>query len=161
MFLWPNSLFTCRISLVLWYSIVAFQWRSVWNDISKILGLLSLWAILFLWIWKLHRWLANRPLPKILSDSLERAFSIPTSLVLTLITLGFPCFSGSTVTVCRSASRSTYLKDQASPDLTPVSFSNWRNVAIFLLQDEIKASISVSRGRKGNFSWYRYSGGCQ
>jgi len=39
--LWPRSCFTYRISLVLWYSVVAFQWRSVWNVICSSLGFWS------------------------------------------------------------------------------------------------------------------------
>ena len=40
----PRTAFTCIMSFVLWYSIVPFQWRSVWNEISFRRGLLSFWA---------------------------------------------------------------------------------------------------------------------
>jgi hypothetical protein len=43
--LWPRTSFTCRISLVLWYSIVAFQWRNVWKVICVNLEFLSLEVI--------------------------------------------------------------------------------------------------------------------
>ena len=38
MSLCPKMAFTWMMSLVLWYSIVPFQCRSVWNDIFCILG---------------------------------------------------------------------------------------------------------------------------
>jgi len=47
MLLCPSSRMTWIMSLVLWYSIVPFQWRKVWNVIFLSLGLFSLAAILF------------------------------------------------------------------------------------------------------------------
>lgn len=40
----PSMVLTCIMSFVLWYSVVAFQCRKVWNVIFVSLGLLSLWA---------------------------------------------------------------------------------------------------------------------
>ena len=46
MFLCPKTYFTCIMSFVMWYSIVAFQCRKVWKCICFSLGLLSLVAVL-------------------------------------------------------------------------------------------------------------------
>jgi len=48
MFLCPKKYLTCMMSLVLWYSIVAFQCRKVWKDIFSILGFCSFWLAIFL-----------------------------------------------------------------------------------------------------------------
>lgn len=46
MALWPRSCWTCITSLVLWYSMVPFQWRSEWKVIRFSLGLWSFLASL-------------------------------------------------------------------------------------------------------------------
>jgi len=46
MLLCPSMVFTWIMSLVLWYSVVAFQCRKVWKCICFSLGLLSLVAVL-------------------------------------------------------------------------------------------------------------------
>ena len=45
MFLCPRRVFTWMMSLVLWYSIVAFQCRNVWNVILSILWFWSFFAV--------------------------------------------------------------------------------------------------------------------
>ena len=46
MFLCPKMVFTWIMSFVLWYSVVPFQCRKVWNDMLLSLGLFSLVAVL-------------------------------------------------------------------------------------------------------------------
>ena len=50
MFLWPRILMTCRMSLVLAYSVVAFQCLKVWKVIWSSLGFWSFRARVFLWL---------------------------------------------------------------------------------------------------------------
>lgn len=46
MFLWPNTSCTWIMSLFLWYSVVAFQWRKLWKCTFLNSGLASFLAIL-------------------------------------------------------------------------------------------------------------------
>ncbi len=51
----PSICLTCRMSFVAWYSIVPFQWRSVWKLICKSRGLLKRVASCFRFLQKLPR----------------------------------------------------------------------------------------------------------
>ena len=59
-------------------------------------------------------------------------------------------FSGVTLTEGFSVSRSVHFSLQASPHLTPVSFSSCKKVAIRWLQPLISWSISFSVDMKGS-----------
>ena len=52
MFLCPSNRITWSMSLVLWYSVVAFQCRRVWKVICGILGFPKLWVALFRYLSK-------------------------------------------------------------------------------------------------------------
>lgn len=72
------------------------------------------------------------------------------SLWLVFQMRGLLFFSGSfRMMILLSRSASVHFSLFASPHRMAVSFSSWRNVASFLLQPAISASISCSVGMKG------------
>jgi len=160
MSLCPNICFTWIMSLVLWYSIVAFQCLNVWKDICLILGLFSLFAvrifslsILVLTLLVLH---GNTK-----SVVFVNWFSIPISFVLIGSILGLLPFSGLLMcTVFLSVSMSIHCVFNASPILAPVSLRNCSKVAVLSFgADAINWSISCSVGMNGRRSSALYFGG--
>ena len=119
---------TWRTSLVLWYSIVAFQWRSVWNVICCSLGLPNLWAKrLRCRVYVLRRWLSLLD-PNKVEWSLGSRFIMLMRRLPSLKIRGLLCFSGVTLIVELTRSRSVHLSWCASPARIPVSLSSRRNV---------------------------------
>lgn len=140
------------MSLVLWYSIVAFQWRKVWNEILTNRGFLVFSAIFLLWIVKfvLMQW--TQPL-NTLSLFYGKVLSMAISVSEILTIRELLCFSGSLIdTVLFSKSRSFHLSLNASPLLIPVSLSSCKNTLTFLLQPDMSWSSSFSWGMKGSRS---------
>ena len=146
---------TCRIFLVLWNSIVAFQCLKVWKVILRMRSFLSLFATFALWS---RKYLEKCRLlqANVSSFFLGRLFSIEISCGLILSCLGSLPFSGVMLTVLFSKSKSVHLSMKASPQRMPVSLSNCRNVAVFLLHPAIRLFSSSSVGMKGSFltDWY-------
>jgi len=158
MLLWPRSCFTYRMSFVLWYSMVAFQWRRVWKVMQFMRGFCSLLAILFRCLRKL--------LPRCLRDPantscdvLGNALSIAINSAEIFRTLGSLPFSGVTDMVLVSKLKSIHSSCQASPLLTPVSLRSFRKVEVFRLHPAISWLTSSSVGMKGNFLTRLYFGG--
>ena len=87
------------------------------------------------------------------------AFSIAISVILILNCLGLLPFSGVIVMILFWKSMSVQFSCHASPHLAPVSFSIWRNVAVFCPHPAMIWSISVSVGMKGSLCMRLYFGG--
>ena len=130
MFLCPSICMTWRMSLVLWYSMVAFQCLKVWKWIWSNLGFWSFRLKLALCFWNRRLWVLTC-LQNILSEFFFNAISRLSSLFESLKIRGLPPFSGVIRTVPASRSRSVHLRLFASPDLAAVSFRSWRNVEVF------------------------------
>jgi len=156
----PSVCMTCRMSLVLWYSIVAFQWRNVWKWICGSLGFWSFLVRVALCLAKSLLWvlrcLLNIRLEGLLAFS-DR--SCESSLVESLKIRGLLPFSGVMRIVPVSRSKSVHVSACASPALAPVSLSSWRNVEVFGPHPAISASNSASVGMKGSLSVVLYLGG--
>lgn len=162
MFLCPSVICTCTMSFVVWYSIVPFQCRKVWNVIFRILGLLSLTARAFRCVVNSVLIVSLRGLNNV-SYFVRGSFGRFTSIVISLSLIGkiralLP-FSGVTDSVLRCVSRSVDVSCVSSPILMPVSFNTCSIAAVFVLQCAIKRSISSSVGMNGSFSTAVYRGG--
>jgi len=116
MFLWPSSFITCTMSLVLWYSIVPFQWRNVWNVICRGRGFLVRPGILFLLFSNILAVVLNCVPTKTLLDLFGRAVCLSISLLETLVILGLPCFSGLILIVLLMVSMSVHSRFHVSPE---------------------------------------------
>ena len=153
----PSMVLTCIMSLVLWYSIVAFQCLNVWKCICSSLGLFSFLAVVArsfssvfrspsLSVWNtfsfIFRWLLS------IAHSLGLSGSI--LLLLPLIPVMF--------TVCRVVSTCCHLSFAISPILAAVSFSSCRSVAVFGCPAAIRLSSSSSFGMNGSGSSIVYVG---
>ena len=92
MLLCPSLSFTCRMSFVRWYSMVAPQCRKVWKVIRVILGFWSLCAILARWLMKFWRSLVRVEVPNNRWFVLGSMLSIAVSLELILNWRGAPFF---------------------------------------------------------------------
>jgi hypothetical protein len=88
---------------------------------------------------------------KTLLDVFGSSFCMFASFVDRGRFLGVLPFSGVTRMELLTKSMSVQQSWQASPHLTPVSFSSCRKVVILLLQAAISWSISVSVGMNGSF----------
>lgn len=128
---------------------VAFQWRRVWKWIWFRRGLLSFWAILFLWCPSPVLRVLGFMSPKIFWLFFGRAITIPMHFELTFKIRGLLFFSGAILIVLLWQSRSVHLAVWSSPDLAPVSLRSCRNVAVFLPEPAISVSISFSVGMNG------------
>lgn len=150
MLLCPNICLTCMMSLVLWYSVVAFQCLNVWNVMCISLGLLSFSAIHFLWLSKLSRnpFLCgvNMLLPCIFGSML----SMPISLSLICSIRGLLPFSGVMLSILCGVSRSFHVRRHSSPIRMAVSLSVCSVVLMVLPLALISASISSSVGMNGS-----------
>lgn len=129
---------TWSMSFVRWYSMVAFQWRSVWKVILFRRGFLLLSAAIFLLRSK-RRIVVFRLVPpktyfEVFGKSSRRSFRRWEILSI----LGLLCFSGVIRTVLRSVSMSVHSSCHASPHLAPVSFSSWRKVPVLFPQEAIR-----------------------
>jgi hypothetical protein len=143
------------MSLVLAYSMVAFQCLRVWKWILSIRSFFSLLATFFRWILKvLEKCLCEHS--NGLGLSCGRLFSIMMSRIVILSWRGSLPFSGVILTVLFSKSKSVHWSMKASPQRMPVSLSSCRNVAVFLLHPAIRLFSSSSVGMKGSFltDWY-------
>ena len=132
------------MSRVLWYSVVAFQWRNVWKVICLIRTFFSLAAILFRCLLKFLL-IKSEFLPNNVSVSLGMSASILASLIDIGRILGLLPFSGVILIVrcCKSISVH-FSSPHASPLRAPVSFNSCRKVATFLLQAAMSWSNSHS-----------------
>jgi len=136
MFLCPKTCLTCMMSLVLWYSIVPFQCRNVWNDILWIRGFWSFWAVAF-------RCASNEVLnPPMFFANIPCLvcgswFSMFRSLSDTGSILGLLFFDGVMLRVFCSVDRSIHWSFTASDILMPVSFSVWSSGAVRFPHDAI------------------------
>jgi hypothetical protein len=152
MFLWPRNCITYKMSLVLAYSIVAFQCRNVWKVIVFSRGLPSFWAMRFLCVRKFCPTLYWRRFLKMYSPVFVSWFSFVISAAVTLKILGSLPFSGwFNIITLHSKSISVHFKLNASPTLNAVSFSSWRSAERFLPAHAISWSSSCSVGMNGIF----------
>jgi len=94
MFLWPSGFRTCRMSFVLWYSIVAFQRRKVWNVIHASRGFLVLAAKSFLLLSKILAVVLRHVPPNTFVLVFGSAVNRSINLAETLTIRGLLCFSG-------------------------------------------------------------------
>ena len=119
----PKSCLTWRMSLVLWYSMVAFVPKGVKCYLVHS-GVLSFAAILLRWRAKFLL-IVSVLLLKTLSEA--ESFGIELSILASLFDifrfLGFPPLSTITLTVLFTRSMSVHFSWRASPYLTPVSLS--------------------------------------
>ncbi len=151
---------TCKRSLVLAYSMVAFQCLRVWKWIFRMRSFLSFVAILSLcWRKVLVKCLPLHPNGCFISVC--RLLSIAISCVESLSWRGSLPFSGVMSTVRFSKLKSVHLSMKASPHLIPVSLSSRRNTEVFLLQPAIRLFSSSSVGMKGSLFTDLYLGGLQ
>src|SRR5664280_3415444 len=115
---------TWRMSLVLWYSIVAFQCLSVWKVIPLSLGFLLVDTAIFLLRANSLAVVFILVPPKTYFDIFGRSAKRSMSLWEILSILGLLCFSGVILTVLVSLSICVHSSCHASPHLAPVSFSS-------------------------------------
>jgi len=158
MLLCPSMVFTWIMSLVLWYSVVAFQCLNVWKCICLSLGFWSFAAVLLRSFSK-HVLMLCLGVWNTLSLILGRLFSMASSLMLAgNMRLLLP-FSAVMYTALRSWSTCVHFKNSVSPILAPVSLSSCRSAAVFGLPALIRLSISCSVGMKGISFCSMYFGG--
>jgi len=145
----PSKFFTCTMSLVLWYSIVAFQCLKVWNVILCILGFCSFLLAVFRCTQKfvLSAWVA---VPNMCSLFRGIWFIMFRSLSLMCRSRGLLPLAGVMFSVFCCVSRSCHLSFVSSDILMAVSLSVWSSVAVCFWHAAISWSISVSVGMKGN-----------
>ncbi len=158
MSLCPKIEATCRMSLVLWYSVVPFQCRKVWKVILCSLRFTILIAVRFRICSKAFLRLSFLSL----KSKLFGRGNCP-SIVLHFSEIGHSLallpFSGwFTATIFLSRSTSVHSICEASPILVPDSFRNWSSGACSRLEAEISLSNSSSVGMKGILSWALYVG---
>ena len=158
MSLCPRIDATCRMSLVLWYSVVPFQCRKVWKVILCSLGFAILVAVRFRIASKIFLRLSFLSL----KNKLFGRGSCP-SMVLSFSEIGHSLallpFSGLfTATIFLSRSTSVHSICEASPILAPDSFKNWSSGAWSLPEAEISVFNSSSVGMNGILSWALYVG---
>ena len=150
MFLCPSMFFTWMMSLVLWYSIVAFQCRKVWKDIFCILGFCSFWAVAF-------RCVSNDVLSPFMSV-VRILFSLLCGSLFTMLrslsdmrsSRGLLSFDGVMLSVFCSGDRSVHWSFTASHIRAAVSLSVCSSVANRFPHEAISWSISVSVGMNGS-----------
>lgn len=158
MLLCPSMVFTWIMSLVLWYSVVAFQCLNVWKCICLSLGLFSLVAVLLRSPSKVTLKLCLLGW-NTLSLILGMLFSIAISLLLIGSILLLLPFSAVMYIVFLSESMFTHLVFAISPILAPVSLSICSSVAVFSVPADIRMSISASVGMNGSVFSSVYFGG--
>ena len=144
----PSICMTWIMSLVLWYSVVAFQCRNVWKVIFFSLGLFSLVAILL----RSPSYVLLIPCFLVWNTSslvLSWLFNMATNFLLIGRILGLLCFSGFMLIVCLCRSKSVHCVWSISPIRAPVSLSSCKSVAVLGAAPDIKASISCSVGMNG------------
>ena len=149
MVLCPSMVFTCIMSLVLWYSVVAFQCLNVWKCICLSLGLFSFTAVLL----RSASYVVLSPclsVWKTLPFMWGRLFSIAMSFGLIGNILLLLPFSAVMYIVFRSWSMCVHCSFSISPILAPVSLSSCRSAAVFGLPADIRESISASVGMNGS-----------
>jgi len=144
----PSIVFTWMMSLVLWYSIVAFQCLNVWKVILCILGFCSFWAAVF-------RCVSYAVLSPFVACA-NKFCLVRGSLFIMLMSLsdmrssrGLLFFDGVMFSVFCSVDRSIHLSFLISDILAPVSLSVCSSVAMRFPHDAINRSISVSVGMNG------------
>lgn len=103
------------MSLVLWYSMVAFQCRNVWNVMRSSLGFPNLWAVLWRCLWYVLRRLFRFLKENMRSWLRGSLLSIAMRRLESLKIRGLLCFSGVTLTVQVMKSMSVHLSWKASP----------------------------------------------
>jgi len=149
MFLCPRKFFTWMMSLVSWYSIVAFQCLNVWKDMLCILGFCSFWAVAFRW-WSnevLSPFICCANMVSLLCGS---SFIMLSSLSDMCRSRGLLFLDGVMLSVLCSGDRSIHLSFTASDIRMAVSLSVWSSVANRFPHEAISWSISFSVGMNGN-----------
>jgi len=152
--------FTCMMSLVLWYSIVPFQCRKVCRWIAFRRGLLSLVAVRSRSFSNVTRRLCLRVM-KTLSFFFGSWLSIPIKRLLIGNILSLLPFSAVMWMVLRCSSMSIHLSCMASPMRAPVSLSSWRKADVLVLPADMSESISCSVGMNAIGFSFMYLGAFQ
>ena len=157
MFLCPSRFCTCMMSLVWWYSIVAFQCRRVWNVMFSIRGFCSFCEASFLCCVKTFLRLSMSGW-NMVCLSFGIWFIMSMSLLDILSMRGLLPLVGVMLSVFCSVEKSIHLSFTASDMRMAVSFSVWSSVAVRFPHEAISWSISNSVGMNGSLSWIVYFG---